>query len=1096
MDPASTSPSPATCQRCGARLSSSGLGGVCPRCLFTDALPSESGSTPPPDSTPGSDSHRAIKPTPVLLRYFGDYELEGEIARGGMGVIHRARQLSLGRLVAIKLMSAGEFARPEVVQRFRTEAMAAAKLQHPNIVAIHEVGEHAGLQYFSMDLVEGPNLAAQLAGQPLPARRAAQLLKILADAVQYAHDRGILHRDLKPSNVLIDPFGAPRITDFGLAKDIAADSDLTVTGQVLGTPGYLPPEQADPSRGPLGPAGDVYSLGAILYFTLTGRPPFVGGSIHETIRQVLNDDPVAPRLLNSGVPRDLETICLKCLEREPTRRYPTASELAADLKRFLDGLPIHARPISQLGRFTRWCRRRPALAAVWVLVATLAVGSTVAAAVIQAGRSRTQAALTKATAAENTARDRLREARLSEARAISHTTQPGRRTRALAALEEATRIRAGPDLRDEALSCLLLNDIRPIGQFNLNPGVPSVVRLDSRGVTAVMDFPHPSGYHSGHATVWRWGNTQSVATIDIPVPALGQFQFSPDGNAFLNRYEDDTVRIWRVGETKPYLELRNRRAPDVRSHDESFVDDTSFSPDGRFVVSGIGGTNLTLHRSSDGAEVARGGDGKRFNQVRFSPDGRWIAAARYSDLQEREFRIFSATDLKLVRTVPIPSNPGWLCWSSDSQLIALTLGDGTVGIYDARTGKSVVRMATPSSGVGDITFLGGDTMLGVRGRGTSLRILGVVAGSDELVLEGYSRAPLSALPDGRSFLSTSVLGVITRWEVQTPTGYRILPPGGASGYAMDFNNCCIDFTPDGRWLLSSHGRFTVLRDVETGRVLDELDTGIQERDDYATIMLLSDGRSFLRCSTVTGLTRHKITETPDGLRLSKGEIVDRESGFYIMDHTADGKRMVLVSLSQEGREEVRILDASPTTVTPVTRWKAPDAYGAALSADGQELLLNAARTGTNGINARIQIHRVSDGGLIRKLTAPISCDASWGKGVALTSNGQSTSVLWDAKRWEPIATLQGELGGDVTTFCVAPDDSFAVICQERRLFFLSTQTGQVIASFECPSAPSNAAGIRFLPDGRQFALLWRDGRVDLCNLEALRKAAVEHGLGW
>ncbi len=169
MDPASTSPSPASCRRCGARLGSSGLGGLCPRCLLTDALPTESGPTPPPDSTPGGDSKPAIKPTPVLLRYFGDYELEGEIARGGMGVIHRARQLSLGRLVAIKLMSAGEFARPEVVQRFRTEAMAAAKLQHPNLVAIHEVGEHAGLQYFSMDLVEGPNLAAQLAGQPLPA---------------------------------------------------------------------------------------------------------------------------------------------------------------------------------------------------------------------------------------------------------------------------------------------------------------------------------------------------------------------------------------------------------------------------------------------------------------------------------------------------------------------------------------------------------------------------------------------------------------------------------------------------------------------------------------------------------------------------------------------------------------------------------------------------------------------------------------------------------------------------------------------------------------------------------------------------------------
>lgn len=186
------------------------------------------------------------------------------------------------------------------------------------------------------------------------------------------------------------------------------------------------------------------------------------------------------------------------------------------------------------------------------------------------------------------------------------------------------------------------------------------MRLDPRGVTAVMDFLHPSGYHSGHATVWRWGNTQSVATIDIPLPALGQFQFSPDGNAFLNRYEDDTVRLWRVGETKPYLELRNRRAPDVRSHDEPFVDNTSFSPDGRFVLSGFGGTNLTLHGSSDGSEVARGGDGKRFNQVRFSPDGRWIAAARTeTNGINARIQIHRVSDGGLIRklTAPITCTP-------------------------------------------------------------------------------------------------------------------------------------------------------------------------------------------------------------------------------------------------------------------------------------------------------------------------------------------------------------------------------------------------------------------------------------------------------
>ncbi len=688
MEP--TPNTPRTCQRCGAKLGGSNLGGLCPRCLLSDAFPSAASlsETPQPSSTPTPTPTPVRTPTPnpnstttsssatkpVLLRYFGDYELEGEIARGGMGVIHRARQLSLGRSVAIKLMSAGEFARPEVVQRFRTEAMAAAKLQHPNIVAIHEVGEHAGLQYFSMDLVEGPNLATQLAGQPMPARRAANLLKTLADAIQYAHDRGILHRDLKPSNVLIDPFGSPRITDFGLAKDITADSDLTVTGQVLGTPGYLPPEQADPQRGPIGPTADIYSLGAILYFTLTGRPPFVGGSVHETLRQVLNDDPVAPRLLNSGVPRDLETICLKCLERDPARRYPTALELAADLNRFLDGVPILARPISSAGRLLRWCKRRPALAAVWVLIAALAVGSTTSAIWIQRARGRIQTSLSKATLAENTARAHLRDARLSEARALNLTTKPGRRTQALAALAEAAKIRPGSDLRNEAFNALLLPDLEPIESWNPDPGVPCNIRFNPTGRIAIMDFPTPEGEHTEHAAFLRWGSPEHVTDIHAPAPVFGPFHFNTDGSRVIVRHSDDTIRIWGIGQTKPLLELTNRPAPTARSLDESFVDDVQFSPDGTRFVAGLKGPGLAIHRTTDGAELARWNGPVAFNQVRYSPDGNHIAAVHLSDHADRELMIFSAT-LQHERTLTLPAAPGAIAWGSDSHRIAASLED-------------------------------------------------------------------------------------------------------------------------------------------------------------------------------------------------------------------------------------------------------------------------------------------------------------------------------------------------------------------------------------------------------------------------------------
>jgi serine/threonine protein kinase len=298
-----------------------------------------------------------------------------EIARGGMGVVYRARQSSLNRDVAVKMILAGELARTEDVQRFRAEAEAAAKLQHPNIVAIHEVGQHEGHHYFSMDLVDGPNLAQLLREGPLPAKRAAGYVKIIAEAIHFAHTRGILHRDHKPSNVLIDANDQPRITDFGLAKNLANDSSLSVTGQVHGSPSFMPPEQAAGQRKKVGVTSDVYSLGAILYHALTGRPPFAGQTIAEMLKQVENNEPVAPRLLNPSIPRDLETVCLKCLAKEQNQRYTSASELVEELERFLEDKPVHARPVTGLERVWRRCRRRPVVTGLSLALAGIVVAA-------------------------------------------------------------------------------------------------------------------------------------------------------------------------------------------------------------------------------------------------------------------------------------------------------------------------------------------------------------------------------------------------------------------------------------------------------------------------------------------------------------------------------------------------------------------------------------------------------------------------------------------------------------------------------------------------------------------------------------------------
>src|SRR5512137_2648263 len=343
------------CARCGTALKHYVRGRLCPGCLLRGGLPVEGDGAPREEPSP--PTHFQSLPCS-----FGDYELLEQMGRGGMGIVYKARQKSLDRMVALKMLLFGPQAGPEFVQRFRAEALAAASLQHPNIVAVHEVGVHEGQPFFAMDYVGGPSLAQVVGHQPLPAPRAAGYLKTIAETVHYAHERGILHRDLKPSNVLIDEHDEPKVMDFGLAKRIEKDTELTLSGQVLGSPNYIPPEQAAAHRGLVGKRSDVYSLGAILYHLLTGRAPFAAPTAAETLQQVQTADPVSPTVLSPHLPRDLKTICLKCLEKEPARRYQTAQELAEELGRWLRGEPILARPVSRPEKAWRWCRRNPAIA--------------------------------------------------------------------------------------------------------------------------------------------------------------------------------------------------------------------------------------------------------------------------------------------------------------------------------------------------------------------------------------------------------------------------------------------------------------------------------------------------------------------------------------------------------------------------------------------------------------------------------------------------------------------------------------------------------------------------------------------------------------
>jgi WD40 repeat protein/tRNA A-37 threonylcarbamoyl transferase component Bud32 len=376
------------------------------------------------------------KNTDTPSQSIDDYEIIEEIARGGMGVVYKARQVSLNRIVALKMILAGTFASETDIRRFRTEAEAAAHLDHPNIVPVYEVGESGGHHYFSMGFVDGSSLAERIVDQPLPPLEAAHIVKVIAKAVDFAHKNGIVHRDLKPANILIDSSGQPHITDFGLAKRIDTSEGMTATGDILGTPNYMSPEQAKGEIKKIGPLTDVYGLGAILYCLITRRPPFQAATAIDTLLLVVEKDPVPPSQLNTAVDQDLETICLKCLEKQPGHRYSSASELCLDLERYSRHESISARPISSTAQCWRWCRRNRTVALLSAaFVFALILGTIFS--TIFAVRANRSASLMK----EEKTRADIAAAKEHKASQLAHEREKEAQENALRADENAQKMR-------------------------------------------------------------------------------------------------------------------------------------------------------------------------------------------------------------------------------------------------------------------------------------------------------------------------------------------------------------------------------------------------------------------------------------------------------------------------------------------------------------------------------------------------------------------------------------------------------------------------------------------------------------------------------
>jgi WD40 repeat protein len=1003
-------------------------------------------------------------PLEVAPPHVGDYEILGEVGRGGMGVVYRARHLQLQRIVALKMLLGGAFAHGEERVRFRAEAEAVARLQHPHIVQIYEVGEHdvgAGLPrpYFTLEFADGGNLAGRIAGRPQPPRAAASWLEALARAVHYAHGQGIVHRDLKPSNVLLTAEGQPKICDFGVAKFLTGSDARTLSGTVLGTAEYMAPEQAL-GKAQVGPAADLYALGAILYTALTGRPPFQGTSVWHTLEQVLKQEPVSPHRLQPSVPRDLETICLKCLAKEPGRRYASAQALADDLRRFLADQPIQARRPSLGERCARWVRHHKAVTAAVAVV----TGILVAAAVVSTLEAvQKEAARLEARNAEAAALAAQKRAEAAQQLAED------RRELAVRNLYLATTNLIGPALN----SPVGVNQVR---QFLREwRGLPA--RDDPRGwewfycqalarraqralrghtadASALAWSPDgrrlASGGFDNTLRVWDADTAREIRTVPAPWGILA-VSWSPDGRRLASaNWSDKTVGVWDPAtgkEVRPRLphadelfsvafhpdgrrvaasdfggmvivwDTASGKALFTRAVRDKAGSPVCWSPDGRRLAAGAEGNAIQVWDADSGQALARlEGHTGSVAAVRWSPDGRRLASAG----QDRTLKVWDAATGTVLRTVPFPQVESWseaLCWSPDSHRLAAGGTDLAVHVWDADSGK------------------------------------------EQFALWGHTGAHICAVcwsPDGRRLASAERgwNGEIRVWDLAAALGPRTLPVGGPDEPELE-----VCWSPDGRRLVSGH---------KSG------DVKIWDADSGLTLATL--------CAHAGPVTR--VRWAPDGRRLATAghdatvKLWDAQDGRLLATRPPDGPPVYALSWGPDGqRLACNAVDGSITywDVTTGARRRAPFTGGAAAwSPKGNRLAV--------GGSYSIRLHDTETDAQLAvwpNTTAHTNLP-NWspdGRHIAVVA-GHAVEVR-DATTGRVPFPLLGHTQR-VHALAWGPDSKqLATGTEDGRIHLWDTATGNAILTLRGQGGPVQS--VAWSPDGRRLAYATGKGQITILD---------------